>query len=275
MTAFDLDRLCTILRDAAIAEVMPRFRRLAASDVRQKTSAVDLVTEADEAAERVIKAACAEAFPTAAFIGEESAAADPALLGKVAGAPLAIVVDPIDGTANFAAGAPLFAVMAAVVAGGETIAGVIYDPLGDDFVLAEKGSGAILKRVDGEAVPLRVAASVPVAEMVGFASTSSFEPAERRALLANLSAVRIVANYRCAGQEYRLAGTGHVHFNLYQKLMPWDHLAGALICQEAGAYAARFDGTPYLPSHLEGGLLCATDEASWHALRDEIFPDRA
>lgn len=274
MTAFDVDRLATILRDAALADIMPRFRRLASGDIRQKTSAIDLVTEADEAAERRIQAACAEAFPHAAFIGEESTAADPALLGAVGTADLAIVVDPIDGTANFAAGAPLFAVMAAVVSKGETIAGLIYDPLGDDILIAERGAGTRLRRADGIEVPMERALPVPVAEMVGFASTSSFAPAERKALLGNLSGVRVVGNFRCAGHEYRLAGTGQVHFNLYLKLMPWDHLAGALIIEEAGGYVAKLDGSPYRASDVEGGLLCATDAESWTLLHETLFPGR-
>ena len=75
----DIDRLALVLREAAEAEIMPRFRALGAADVREKTSAIDLVTQADEAAECFIKAECARLFPTATFIGEESAAADPAL----------------------------------------------------------------------------------------------------------------------------------------------------------------------------------------------------
>ena len=63
-----------------------------------------------------------------------------------------------------------------------------------------------------------------------------------------------------------------MQFALYNKLMPWDHLAGALLTQEAGGYAARFDGSAYLPSHTDGGLLVATDRDSWQALRDTIFP---
>src|SRR5690606_9690443 len=127
--------LAAILRDAARAEALPRFRRLDASMVQVKTEAIDLVTEADVATEEVIKARIAQWMPQALFVGEESVAADPALLGRLADADLAVVVDPIDGTANYAAGLPLFACMAAVVSGGETVAGIIYDPMGDDWIM--------------------------------------------------------------------------------------------------------------------------------------------
>lgn len=263
--------LATILRDAARAEALPRFRRLDASMVHTKTSAIDLVTEADVATEEAIKAALARVMPEALFVGEESVAADPALLGRLADADFAVVVDPIDGTANYAAGLPLFATMAAVVSKGETIAGIIYDPMGDDWMMAEKGAGAWLRRPNGEAVRMQVAAPLPLAEMVGCVSVS-YLPADRRAeVLGNLDKVRVVSNFRCAGHEYRTLVSGHAQFGCWNKLMPWDHLGGTLMSQEAGAYAARLDGQPYLPSHVDGGLLVAVDKDSWDALRRNVF----
>ncbi len=65
--------------------------------------------------------------------------------------------------------------------------------------------------------------------------------------------------------------SGHCHAVLFNKLMPWDHLPGTLICQEAGAYVRKFDGSDYLPSDLSGGLLLATDRDSWEMLRREVF----
>lgn len=267
----DIGKLATILRDAAKAEVLPRFRRLDAGMVKIKTSAIDLVTEADEAAERFIKARVTELAPEALFVGEESVAADPALLDALAHADLAVVVDPIDGTANYAAGLPLFAVMASVVSKGETIAGIIYDPMGDDWMMAEKGSGAWLRRPDGEAVRMHIAEPLPLAEMVGCCSVAFMPAASRPQVLANFAKLAVVSNYRVAGHEYRTFVSGHAQFLCYNKLMPWDHLAGTLMAQEAGGYAARLDGSPYLPHHVDGGLIIATDKDSWQALRREVF----
>jgi fructose-1,6-bisphosphatase/inositol monophosphatase family enzyme len=70
-----------------------------------------------------------------------------------------------------------------------------------------------------------------------------------------------------------LLASGHAHFVVYTKLMPWDHLAGALIHAEAGGHVARFDGSPYLPSHLDGGLLVAPDRQSWQELRHELWAE--
>lgn len=267
----DVTTLADLLRRAAKAEILPRFRRLGSNDVRAKSEATDLVTEADLQAERMIKAEVAQRWPTATFIGEESVAADAALLGTLEGADLAIVVDPVDGTFNFASGIPAFGVMASVVAKGETVAGIIYDPMGDDWVIAEKGSGAWLRRPDGDAERLSVARPVALGQMVGMASTGFFSINKRAKILANLAKVRFLSNYRCAAHEYRAFAGGHVHYLMYNKLMPWDHLAGTLIAQEAGGYAARFDGSAYLPHHLDGGLLITPDKESWELLRREVF----
>ena len=271
MPAFDITRLADILRDASRAETLPRFRHLDATQVHQKSSAIDLVTEADEQAERQIKAAVAAAWPKALFVGEESVAADASLLDKLDSADFAIVVDPVDGTANFAAGLPLYATMASVVVKGETIAGIIYDPMGDDWVLAERGAGAFMRFTDGRAQRLKVAATPTLEDMVGHVSITFLPAASKPRVLQNLAKVRVAANYRVAGHDYRTFASGHCHFVAFNKLMPWDHLGGCLISQEAGGYVARFDGSPYLPNHRDGGLIVATDRDAWDLLRKEVF----
>lgn len=270
--ALDIETLATVLRDAAKAEILPRFRRLDEGMVRAKTEAIDLVTEADEAAERVITARLKEIEPAAIVVGEEAVAANPALLDVLAGgADYAITVDPVDGTANFAAGLPLFAVMAAVVRRGEVVAGIIYDPMGDDWLMAEKGGGAWLVFPDGRRLRQTYAPAVPLNQMVGVASPFLLPHEKRGPILRNLDKVRINASYRCAGHEYRMAVGGHLHYLMYGKLMPWDHLPGTLIAREAGAYFGRLDGSAYLPSHTSGGLIVAPDQASFDVLRKEVF----
>ena len=106
-TRADLDRLSAIMAEAAETEIMPRFRDLGNDGIREKTGALDLVTDADEQAEWRMRDACAKAFPNALFVGEESVARDYALLDKIKDADLAIIVDPVDGTSNFAWGLPL------------------------------------------------------------------------------------------------------------------------------------------------------------------------
>lgn len=267
----DARTVAAILRDAAQTEILPRFRRLDATAIRAKTGPLDIVTEADEAAERRITAALRQAFPGCVVVGEEAASADPTLLATLADADLAFVVDPVDGTSNFAAGLPLFGCMAAAIIRGETAAGIIHDPLGDDTAIAVRGEGAWTETPDGSHTDLRVAAPVPLAELAGAVSWRFLpEPARTRVNQA-LPKVAASFQYRCAAHEYRLAAGGHCHFLLYGRLYPWDHASGVLLHQEAGGYSARFDGAPYRPTHLDGGLLCAPDRASWQALHDELL----
>ena len=98
----DAHRLAEILRRAAAQEILPRFRNLEAGAVRLKTSAIDLVTDADEAAERVIEAELLRAFPGALVIGEEGVSQHPRRLEGLGEAEFAFIIDPIDGTFNFA-----------------------------------------------------------------------------------------------------------------------------------------------------------------------------
>ena len=85
----DLDRLSHIMAEAAETEIMPRFRSLEDGGIREKTGALDLVTDADEQAEWRMRDACAKAFPHALFVGEESVARDKTLLTKIKDADLA------------------------------------------------------------------------------------------------------------------------------------------------------------------------------------------
>lgn len=100
--------VAALLRDASRAEILPRFRRLAEGAVRAKSGPLDLVTDADEAAERIIEAGLTRLFPGCAVVGEEATAADASVMERLRAAELAFVVDPVDGTADFAAGLPLF-----------------------------------------------------------------------------------------------------------------------------------------------------------------------
>jgi fructose-1,6-bisphosphatase/inositol monophosphatase family enzyme len=274
MTAFALSELLRvgqILAAAAREEIMPRFRKLHAAQIRQKSSAIDIVTEADEAAEAAIGAALESAFPGAVVVGEESCERDPALLDAIGAAELAFIVDPLDGTRNFASHLPLFGVMAAITMRGEVVAGVIHDPVCQDWICALRGGGAWTEQPDGARAPLRVAAPAPVAEMDGVVGTRFIPEPLRSSVIRNLARLRTFTWLSCAAHEYRLAASGKCHILLYNRLMPWDHAAGWLIHREAGGYSAHFDGSAYSPTHRSGGLLCAPDEASWHAGRAALL----
>lgn len=268
-----IDWLAALLADAAASEIMPRFRRLDRGDIRLKTSAADLVTEADVNAERVITTRLRERYPEAMIVGEEAHSENPALLHGLDEAPLAFVIDPVDGTFNFASGMPLFGVMLAVVVRGETVAGIIHDPVGKDWLIGAKGAGSHVRHANGRLEKAQVADSVPLSQMTGAISFSHLAEPERSRLARNHIKALSQFNYRCAACEYRLLSTGFGHYLVYNKLMPWDHLAGVLIHGEAGGYSARFDGSAYNASHVDGGLLVAPSRESWHELRRELWAE--
>ena len=268
----DLADLARLLRDAAQSEILPRFRNLEPDAIRQKTGPLDLVTIADEAAERVITAGLARRFPGAVILGEEAVSADPSLLRHLADAELAFVVDPVDGTANFAAGLPLFGVIAAAIRRGEVVAAAIHDPLADDTALALRGEGAWIETVDGRRSDLAIAAPAPAADMTGNVSWRFLPEPQRSQVCARLSRLGGCWDYRCAAHEYRMLAGGHCHFLFFNKLMPWDHAPGWLLHREAGGYSARFDGSAYKPAiQIDGGLICAPDRDGWAAVRDTLL----
>ena len=267
LTARQLGDLWQLMRDATATEILPRFRKLDAAMVRTKSGPLDLVTDADEAAERMITAGIAKLFPGAVVVGEEATAADPSLLHRLADAELAFVVDPVDGTANFAAGLPLFGVMAAAICKGEVIAGIIHDPIGDDAALALRGEGAWMETPAGVRRDLRVAAPEPIERMTGAINWRYLPEPMRAHTLALLPRLATTWDYRNAAHEYRLLAQGHAHVAVFARMMPWDHAPGLLIHAEAGGYAARLDGRPYTPTETTGGIIATPDRASWEAIR--------
>jgi fructose-1,6-bisphosphatase/inositol monophosphatase family enzyme len=271
VTRQEVSDLIQLVRAVAQAEIMPRFRRLRPGDIQAKSGPLDMVTVADEAAEARLAEALRARYPGCAVVGEEAVARDPALLDAIAGSELCFIIDPIDGTANFCAGVPLFGTMLAVTRAGRTVASVIYDPVSDDTAAAVSGEGAWREDADGVAASLLVAEAVPVQAMIGTVSWRFMPEPRRSQVCASLPLVAGAFEYRCAAHQYRMLAGGHCHFVVFHRLLPWDHAAGVLLHVEAGGYAAGLDGRPYSPSVFDGGLICAPDRASWEALRAALF----
>ena len=262
-----------LLRAAARAEIMPRWRNLDADMIREKSGPTDLVTEADVAAEAMITRGLHRMFPGCLVVGEEACAADKTLLGQLGGADLAFVVDPIDGTANFCAGLPLFGVMSAAIVQGQVVAAAIHDPIGDDTAVALPGEGAWLQSPTRDPVRLHVADPAPTSRMSGCISWRYMTEARRRSVLLNMTGLAGVCDYRCAAHEYRMLAAGHCHYLVFNRLMPWDHLPGWLLHQEAGGFSAHFDGSPLLVSDTGGGLVCTPDRDSFDRLVELLERD--
>lgn len=244
-----------IIREAAEAEILPRFQNLKRSDIREKKPN-QLVTDADIEAERLLTRRLTEVLP-GAVVGEEAVEYDSSLLKALERPGVVWVIDPVDGTANFASGKARFAVVVALVVDGITVAGWMHDPVPNRTIIALKGAGTWVE--NGER--LMVPADVGLADMLG--------SVKKKCKVADR--VRQVARRGSAAHDYLDLVTGELHFAHFKKLMPWDHAAGVLMHEEAGGFGAMMGGEAYTPVlHAEGSLLLATDEASWRQLQPLI-----
>jgi myo-inositol-1(or 4)-monophosphatase len=202
-----------------------------------KSSAVDLVTEVDHAAERLILGEILQAFPDHGVVAEES----PARQGPSA---YTWYVDPLDGTTNFAHGYPQFAVSIALARGDDLVLGLVHDPMRAETFTAVRGEGA---RLNG--APIAVS---DTGELGRALLATGFPPDRRERAAFYLAFVRVVLE---RGQCVRRAGSaaldlcyvacGRLDGFWESKLHPWDIAAGRVIVEEAGGRVTDFRGGPH------------------------------
>jgi fructose-1,6-bisphosphatase/inositol monophosphatase family enzyme len=252
------------MQQAANRAILPRYQSLTADQIDAK-AADDVVTIADMEAEAILAEGLARLLPEAAIVGEEAAHADPALLDRL-GDKLCWIVDPLDGTNNFAVGKPPFGILVALSEGGETVAGWIYDPLTGRFCHALRGHGAW---VDGTRITAQATgASPPVAAI----SVVFMDPARRAAVKAAIAPHYAMVDIpRCAAEQYPRLVLGINDVSIFERTLAWDHAAGVLFLNEAGGKAARPDGRPYRvdEAHLPG-LIGAASPALWDNLAGRL-----
>jgi fructose-1,6-bisphosphatase/inositol monophosphatase family enzyme len=265
--------LVALVRRAARDEILPRFRRLPVADVRAKTAPDDLVTEADLAAEFLIAAGVARLMPGAETVGEEAVTSDPAVLDRIATAERAVIVDPVDGTWNFAHGLATFGTILAVTLRGETVFGLLYDPVMDDWVLARKGGGAWYVRPGEAPRRLRLGPPDPApGDVTGLVPLFLFPPETRARLAVATAGMRRVWSLRCSCHEYRLMAQGGADFCLTATVNPWDHAAGVLAVTEAGGAAGLLGGGDWAPVARTGQILVARSAGLLADLRTRLAP---
>lgn len=260
----DLKIVSIFIRDTARALILPRFRALGSGDIREKKPG-DLVTIADIETERELTRLLRDVAKDVHVLGEESVAEDPSRLALLSSDAPVWIIDPVDGTANFAKGAPGFAVIVALARRGAVEAGWIYDPLGDVMIAAKKGGGAWL----GEE-RLAVAADVPPERMTGSAYGRAKSGLRAAKALNESGRIRGVHNQGCSGLEYMALARGISQFSLHSRSLPWDHAAGMLIVSEAGGCASFLDGSVYDVRIIDRPVLSAASVISWQTIRDVV-----
>jgi fructose-1,6-bisphosphatase/inositol monophosphatase family enzyme len=257
-------RVEAIMRQASQTAIVPRYQSLAASDIVNK-AVDDVVTIADQESEAILTGLLVDLLPQADVVGEEAAFADPAIFERLREG-LCWIVDPLDGTNNFAAGKPPFGVLVALADGGETIGGWILDCLTGRFCHASSAGGAW---IGGERVMARPTGEEPA---VAALSTNYLEPEERAQVLAHIAPhYRMVDIPRCAAEQYPRLVLGTNDVSVFNRTLPWDHAAGALFLNEAGGRAARMDGTAYRVDEWDRrGLIGAATPRLWDELAERL-----
>ncbi|GFE76172.1 inositol monophosphatase family protein [Novosphingobium sp. TCA1] len=254
------------MRDAARIAIMPRFGTAAARAIADKAQApgdCEPVTAADRECEEILSERLAALIPGAKVIGEEAVHHDPELLDGLR-CGTCWIIDPLDGTANFAAGTGPFGVLVALAEDGIPVGGWILDPLSGRFCAALAGRGAFLNgetwqaRASGRDRPL-----VAVTRLMP-------DPDRGRLLAALAEQAEVLDSPRCAADQYPRIASGENDVTLFTRTLPWDHAAGIVFLNEAGGRAARPDGTVYRCDDAREGLIAATTSQDWERMASRL-----
>lgn len=260
---FMIERVGAIAREAGqLLRDMAAGHRLS---VYEKGSRYDFVSEADFAAQKLIKDRVAECYPRDRVIGEEDGLKDRQIMALVGSAQGRLwLVDPLDGTVNYIRGLGGYAVSVAVFESGEVVCGAIYLPESDELYLAERGAGATL---NGQAI--HVSTRCELSECVAATHVPVSDMSLRdRALQWNARVIPNSQNLRILGSCIRTqakVAQGGIDFYYEYGPHPWDVAAGSLIVQEAGGVVTRLDGGGF--DFGRGGILSASAAIYDKALR--------
>jgi len=259
MSALD-DEIRDLLRFAAERSMLPRFRDLNEHEIDMKGHD-DPVTVVDREVEEFLSDALAKLAPGVAIVGEEAVHEDKSVLDHLSGP--CWIIDPLDGTANYAAGKQPFGIIIALADAGEAIAGWMYDPTTDRLCHTKRGEGAF---VNGEKI---VSNGTGEDQPVAAISRMFLTEAQRSMVDTKLAPhYRLVDIPRCAAEQYPRLALGQNDVSTFKRTLPWDHAAGVLWLNEAGGKAARLDGSVYrVDEHGSAddykGLVGASTPAIW------------
>lgn len=204
--------------------------------IRHK-SAIDLVTDVDVRCEQAIRAAILSAFPDHSILGEEG--------GSVGGTASGLrwIVDPLDGTTNYAHGFPFFCVSIGLEVHGQLTIGVVYDPSLDELFVARHDGGATLN-----GVPLRCSVIDDLQQSLlatGFPYDRARFPRALRGFEVASRYAQAVRRAGSAALDLCYVACGRLEGYWEYEVSAWDSAAGALLVQEAGGRVTRVDGAPF------------------------------
>ena len=265
----DAEKVATIVKKVAEDEILTRFGSLGSADIIEKRpgNAGNLVTTADIEAEKILIRELQISFPGTVAIGEETIENDPTIIKILDEDAPVWLIDPVDGTSNFAAGKEPFTVLVSLIIKRETTFGLIYSPMTNEMAIGLKGEGAFC---NGK--PIRVASAFSLEKSIGSAHASAWGREYRDIVRAKFDGFAKMVNYHCAGFDFLRLACGDKHFSLYRTLHPWDHAAGVLLHKEAGGYSALLNGNIYSGADKVYGLLTTPDEECWDTINAYLQP---
>ena len=231
LTLEDLRELEAIVRKAAAEELLSRFRQV---EARSKADG-SLITEADLEMQARVLRELRQRWPQFELLGEEMDAGQQMALLQGPGKGLWIL-DPLDGTANFASGIAFFGVSLALMAGGRVQAGVVYDPVRDESFSALRGQGAWLNGsrlslADGPDTLKQAMAMVDFKRL----------PASLVTKLASAAPYRSQRSFGSVALDWCWLAAGRVQVYLHGGQKLWDYAAGSLVLQESGGQGGLFE----------------------------------
>lgn len=229
-----LERVIKAVREVARDEIMSRYLQV---DRIYKADG-SFYTEADLAAQVSLLERLYEIAPVA-MIGEEMAESEQ-LAQWEAGQDGLWSIDPIDGTSNFLNGLPYFAVSVALMRGGRSVLGVVYNPATDEMFYAEQGKGAFL---NGVALPCS-RRKIPLNKAI---ANVDFKRLDRRLAVEIISRPPYSSqrNYGTCTLEWCYTAAGYFDLYLHGGQKPWDYAAGCLILEEAGGHRCTLSEDDY------------------------------
>ena len=231
----------------------------------QKKGPIDLVTEADLAVEAGFRQTIAREWPSHDVLGEEQKAVSPAPHARCRW-----IIDPLDGTTNFAHGLALFCVSIALEIDGRIEIGVVYDVMAEELFVAERGAGA---RLNG--LPLQVTATADLGDALlctGFPYGIRENRGRQVEVFAGfLQQAQAVRRLGSAALDLCYVAAGRLDGFWEEHLHAWDMAAGCLILEEAGGRATRYDGGAV---DLFGGQLVASNGRLHDQMRTVIDAHR-
>ncbi len=262
MQQIDINKIIEIIRYVSKTEVMPLFKNLKTSDIREK-SPDDFVTIADENSEAAFTKLLKEAVADSLVVGEEAVAKDETILNLLDKKSTIWLIDPIDGTYNYKTGNENFGILITMLKNGKTEIGFCYDAPKDECYYAIKGKGVFNDKHQKISLN-KENDKKKISNMHGLVGHSQL--VKLKGHFGKLSRIRCSLHITLKFMK------GEADFVLWNTITPWDNAGCSLLVAELGCYIAYVDGREFIPTQKphQSLLLGAKNKQQWQEIADAI-----